>query len=563
MQTLRTILAVLVAHLMIAFASAQDAAAVTKGLDQWLKAYRANKIARGSRAEIGPNSIGRKSGALPKGLLGLLTAYREIEGMLDAAAKNESEGVLLAVLGVAAVEQDDVRYKPEAMAHSVRLLGEAALAHFTSEGSRTTLEKVVAEGAKGAPKGVAAGMQAAALRALATSGIESARSLARGAMENPDPDVRTAAADALGKRGTADDIGALTKALEAEREGNPLAALGMALLGIVQREKANLDQPTRDAVASAVAAALGRSEWRVDMVLVDLAEATRSTKAIPALIDVLQRFVADSKAVRSGALSGVLRYRAHEALLSLTGAAFPMEDPAKWREFWEKNSATLTVSPEPAARPAGATSSGFFGIPVRGTRVVFIVDLSGSMTAHIRPLNKTASEGEYTSRLAVAQEQAWDSIQHLEEDAMFDIVAFNQEPMTWQGKLVPATEANKKKAKKFIDEFQAKGGTNLWGGLMKALEFAPGSNAAKNELALDEIFLLSDGAPTVGEILDPREILRLVKDANATKRVRINTVFLQGEGSIDMDPQTKAGEMGPADLMENLAKDSGGSYVKR
>ena len=559
------ILSALLLFVLAPGAAAQDESQVTKGLEQWAKAYRANKIDFGSRGDIGPTSIGRKADALPKGLLGVLTAARELEAMLDVAAELGTPKTLLAALAIAAVDQDDVRYKPDAMPHSVRRLGEAAVARFTSAENLATLEGIARDGAPRAGRGIGPGMQAAALRALGTAPGDGRRELFRSALENADADVRAGAADALAKRGTADDLHELGRVLRAERDGVAIAALGSALAAISQREREALEGAARDAIADAAVEALGRSAWRVDMVLVDLLESVRSARAIPGLIGVLDRFLTDQRSVKSGALSGVLRHRAHEALLALTGAAFPMDDPARWRTWWDDNQATLTVSAQPAERSAGDTSSGFFGIPVRGTRVVFIVDLSGSMTANIKKFGEdTGGTGgsEYTSRLVVAQKQVWDSIQRLEEDAMFDVIAFSQDVRAWEGKLVPATDANKKKARRFIDEFAAKGGTNLWGGMMKALEFQHGSNATTNELELDELFLLSDGAPTVGEVINPREILRMVTEANRSKRVRINTVFLEGVGST-MDPDPKPGEMGPAELMQELARENGGVFVKR
>jgi hypothetical protein len=544
--------------------AAQDAATVRKGLDSWLKTLRQNKLDVGSRAEVGKSSIARKAKVLPKGMLGVLTAAREIELMLDAAVKAESEETVLGILSAAAVGQDDVVYKPQSMPDMVRRLGEAALGKLGSAASATLIENVAKNGPSGFDRGVAMGMRAAAIRELARpeDGARH-RPIWRESLAAQDADVRAAAAAALARRGTADDFSALVTALAADSEGQSIAALAGALLTSIQRFGGAVPAEQRHAAATAASGALGKSVWRVDMVLADLLEGTRDLAAVEPLIGILERYITDPKAVRSGALSGVLRHRAQEALVALTGASFPIEEPQRWREWFDGNRGSLKIADKPASRSAGSTTTGFFGIPVRGSRVIFVIDLSLSMEASIKRIGGGTADGasEYTSRLEVAKDQVWNAIERMDENSSFDIVVFSQASRSWQGKLILASEANKKKARKFIDELALEPYTNLWAGIMNAFEFAPGSNAAANEFQLDELFVLSDGAPTIGEITDPHEIIELVTDANATKKVRINTVFLQGEGS-NMDPDVKPGQMGPAELMEEIAKRNGGTFVK-
>jgi hypothetical protein len=91
---------------------------------------------------------------------------------------------------------------------------------------------------------------------------------------------------------------------------------------------------------------------------------------------------------------------------------------------------------------------------------------------------------------------------------------------------VPATEKNRERFKKYVDGLRALGGTNLWSGLEDALKIKSlvyGNHYASN---IDELFILSDGAPSVGDVLDPIEILRLVQECNTFPNVRINTIFI-------------------------------------
>ena len=68
-------------------------------------------------------------------------------------------------------------------------------------------------------------------------------------------------------------------------------------------------------------------------------------------------------------------------------------------------------------------------------------------------------------------------------------------------------------------------------------------------VTVDEIFVLSDGEPTAGDVRDAGELLRIVKEANKYAKVRINTVFTgRGRG---------------ADLLRRLAEENGGVFVHR
>ena len=43
----------------------------------------------------------------------------------------------------------------------------------------------------------------------------------------------------------------------------------------------------------------------------------------------------------------VIRLRAHDLLMDLTGQNFPAEPPEQWEKWWEQNKATFTVSISP------------------------------------------------------------------------------------------------------------------------------------------------------------------------------------------------------------------------
>ena len=317
--------------------------------------------------------------------------------------------------------------------------------------------------------------------------------------------------------------------------------------------------PTARQAVRAAIKALGRTTWRADMVLVRLLDDFRSVEAVPALITVLERFRDHPEEVENGTLSGLLQFRVHELLVSMTGAVFPADDPDNWRKLWEKEQdklAVATTKTQTKKPSSGTSAKGFVGIPVEGTRVVFILDLSGSMEWPM------SDEGEDLRRLDYAKRELLKAIDGLAPNAMFNLVTFNgdEEAEAWKKELVPANKRNRTRFSKFVEKLRPLGGTNLWSGMEKALGIKTLVYGNHYETTVDEIFLLSDGAPSAGDVIDPVEILRLTEEVNRFKEVRINTVFISSR----TPPQVQAAQaqmsLSPKELMRRMARENGGKF---
>src|SRR5690606_20271786 len=220
-------------------------------------------------------------------------------------------------------------------------LGEQALQKLESPAAVELLTGAAAGKVSG-PRGTAPAFRAAALRELGRRKAEGAGELLRAALAATEAPVRTGAANGLEALGDVAAVEPLAAVLAKEREPVPLRACARALT-VLLAEPAVAAGPRGQAAESAIAA-LGRADWRADADLVALLESARDARAVPALIDLLQRFADDKRAVRSGALSGVLLHDAHDALVSLTGATLPAEEPARWREWWTANASEFRVA---------------------------------------------------------------------------------------------------------------------------------------------------------------------------------------------------------------------------
>jgi len=213
-------------------------------------------------------------------------------------------------------------------------------------------------------------------------------------------------------------------------------------------------------------------------------------------------------------------------------------------------------TPEPAGK-AGTTVSTLFGIPVQGTRVLFVVDLSGSMDFAMQGHNPNG-EVKITTRLDIAKEELTRAVQELPDNAALNFVTYNVDAKVWKKDLQLANQKNRTEALEFIRKMKANGGTNMWAGLVEGLKMKSYAYGDRYESNLDEMFMVSDGGPSVGEVIDAVEILRIVGETNRFSKVRINTIFITSDN--EKDPRTNS--LTPAELMRRMAEENGGRFVK-
>ena len=102
-------------------------------------------------------------------------------------------------------------------------------------------------------------------------------------------------------------------------------------------------------------------------------------------------------------------------------------------------------------------------------------------------------------------------------------------------RLERATPEAKERALNAVSRLRPVGGTNIYGALQTAFD----------DPDIDTIYLLTDGQPSGGLIVDPVEIADQVARWNGSRRLRIHGIAV-GIDSV---------------LIKSLADDSGGTYV--
>ena len=204
--------------------------------------------------------------------------------------------------------------------------------------------------------------------------------------------------------------------------------------------------------------------------------------------------------------------------------------PARWQAWWRAEGATFELPSYEDALLAeqarnrnhdrGGTRSSFYGLEIVSKRVCFILDISGSMMgARIE-----AAKGELTAAL-----------ERYPEGDLFNIIFYSTDVFPWRDKLVEMTKRNRTGSLEYVGRQTAAGGTAIY----DALE------AAFDDPLIDTIYLLSDGIPSAGKIVDPAGIRQEVARWNTARKVRIHTISLGGQG---------------AKLLRWLSKDSGGRF---
>lgn len=172
--------------------------------------------------------------------------------------------------------------------------------------------------------------------------------------------------------------------------------------------------------------------------------------------------------------------------------------------------------------------STYYGIPIVAKRVLFVLDHSGSMRQYQRGM----------TRLDHAKRELIQTIQSLPPDHEFAIMFYSVKNRWWRSELTVADEKSKEQAYRFIRKIGYGDKTNTHAALLGAMNCAP---------SLEAVYVLSDGRPTMGKVIDPAAILQEVLHQNGFRGLRFHTI------GIDLDPTSRR-------FLQQLAMETGGEF---
>ncbi|MDA1260653.1 MAG: VWA domain-containing protein [Planctomycetota bacterium] len=310
----------------------------------------------------------------------------------------------------------------------------------------------------------------------------------------------------------------------------------------------------------ALVAALHDASLSVSMAACRGLRTIRTVDAIGPLIEILELGEA-----------GRLLEEIWPTLVAITDEPFS-PDPGLWRRWWdrvtESGGYVLMSDAEVQKRQTARaetnaeyhppkTAVTFMGVETASRNIVFVIDVSGSMEELV--VNRDAfRERGFTNfqKLEIVKEELKRSIESLESNVRFNIHSFATQVHPWKKGLVPANTLNKKSAEAWIDSLKPIGGaqaserassglrsssgledgrTNAHAGLLAGLGVPedPSKRGAVTESAADPkegegdtMFFLTDGKPTVGEIVDTEDILVSIQEVNRFRKVTIHTIAI-------------------------------------
>jgi hypothetical protein len=260
----------------------------------------------------------------------------------------------------------------------------------------------------------------------------------------------------------------------------------------------------------------------------------KSPEALPLLVELLD---SDDPALLTAAI---------ESLTKLTRKELG-RDPVAWKTWWETREKVDPIDeslqgkeggagggeepdgerrtfaqPPPERKTIGGT---YFGIPVKGSKVAFVCDVSGSMRY----------------KLPLAYDQLTRAVKALPSTTQFEVVFFNEHVWPWRGRLSRADPVTKELLVRTLERIEVKNYTNLFEAIETALA-----------LGTDEVFVISDGEPNRGRKQFPDEILAELKRIN-TRGARIHTVSVVR--TVDGDEHVP--------LLKRIADANKGQYEER
>lgn len=375
--------------------------------------------------------------------------------------------------------------------------------------------------------------------------------------------VKYAVARAVGDIGSTEGVDELLRAQLTDSE----AVVRLAAIDSVARLRLQ-------SVGPALVPLLHDDAWQVRSAAVIATGTVRVAEAVDDLIALLDA-------------EGRVKEEAAEALFSITTLDFGA-NPEIWQKQWAnlKQIGWRIPTDEEVAKAKAArqrndayygkkeTTTTFGGITTTSTNILFIIDVSGSMDDSVVDRKRFDAGYADLKKLTIVKTELARTIDGLDQNTNFNIVAFATDLKTWKKYGVPANIVNKASARQFVDRLKPIGGSeaqelaaaglggsaNLQAGktnTFKALMFPFGIDPEKEQVGpwsgeaavknkLDTVFFLSDGRPSTGKLVDTVEILKEVKRINETFRIVFHAIAI--------------GEF-QKNFLRGLAQENGGIFV--
>ena len=171
------------------------------------------------------------------------------------------------------------------------------------------------------------------------------------------------------------------------------------------------------------------------------------------------------------------------------------ESPMRAKEKSDLESRTVTYT--------------YMGIPIFSNNICFVLDSSSSMTSTMR-----GADLRRMTRAMKVIEEFDKMLPRLPASAKFNVVFFESIVREMYEQLTAVTADSKEYASAFVTHNNFSGGTDLYGGIERAFDLQ----------GIEEVIVLSDGDPSVGEYTEPWQIMVELDRLNRWRNIRISSI---------------------------------------
>jgi hypothetical protein len=151
-----------------------------------------------------------------------------------------------------------------------------------------------------------------------------------------------------------------------------------------------------------------------------------------------------------------------------------------------------------------------------------------------------AAKKNLTPKIEVAKRELMKVVDKLPAGVELNVIRFNSVVEAWRPQITRLDSGTLPEINTFVMGSKPEGLTNLYGALEETFK----------DQKVDTIYLLSDGAPTLGAYVQPEDILTAVAKLNNLRKVKINTI------GFNLQPEEIR-------LMEELANQNYGVFLSR
>lgn len=246
------------------------------------------------------------------------------------------------------------------------------------------------------------------------------------------------------------------------------------------------------------------------------------------------------------------------ALRHLTGVNYH-DNVTLWREWWAREK-PLYRRAHPRGKKvdkklrkrdllADGNGNGFYGLRFRSHALVYLIDTSGSMAERVRAAGTTGPGGEDETKLDRAKRELIKSLKGLPSGIDVNVVAYSTDLNPYSQDMVKLTDGNRRAMIAWVRMLRAEGKTNIFDALAFVFDEASGRRGRPSKaMIVDTILLLTDGLPTAGRVQDSELIASEVARMNDRARIVVHTIGVGPDHDVE--------------LLKQLADESQGVYIR-